>query len=290
MSLIGNTEYDDYELIVVDNGSTDGTKEFLLSLSESNDIDKLILNKKNYGCGYATNEGFRLAEGDWIAYVQNDMMLSNIHGPCKNWLQIGIDLYNKTCEEYPNLKIGGVFYVDEDKNTLKSYEIKQLKDGTEFILKGIYEGSYNDHPSIMPRSVYKELGERSYGGNGPWRMILPHNENDYSNRFNELGFRSIKPLRPYFYNIGTLSLEEISEGYTWTRFEQIKDGRRVQIIEFNKIPNCRLSFPSYLTDEEWNRLINGENPLVIDLTIDRSYITDEKDIRKINLERDQWRP
>jgi len=62
-----------FELIVIDNASTDGTREYLLEHKDR--IDKLILKKKNVGC-VAFNEGIRAAEGDYISIQADDHILA----------------------------------------------------------------------------------------------------------------------------------------------------------------------------------------------------------------------
>lgn len=70
-SLLSHTE-DPFELIVVDNGSTDGTLKFLHSLG---DRITLIEVGQNMGKGKAANVGFALAQGDWIAYFDSDIIV-----------------------------------------------------------------------------------------------------------------------------------------------------------------------------------------------------------------------
>jgi glycosyltransferase involved in cell wall biosynthesis len=55
----------DKEIIVIDNCSTDGTKEILEGLRGDKAL-KIILHTKNLGAGYSGSEGKRLAQGDYI--------------------------------------------------------------------------------------------------------------------------------------------------------------------------------------------------------------------------------
>lgn len=55
----------DKEIIVIDNCSTDGTKEILERLKNDRDL-KIILHSKNMGAGYSGCEGIRLAQGDYL--------------------------------------------------------------------------------------------------------------------------------------------------------------------------------------------------------------------------------
>lgn len=66
-----------YELILVDNGSTDGTVEYLKSIDNA----KLITNQTNLGFGKGINQGIRAADGDYILLLNNDTIVAN------NWLE-----------------------------------------------------------------------------------------------------------------------------------------------------------------------------------------------------------
>ena len=60
----------DFELIIVDNGSTDGTVEYLESL----DFIKLIKNSENKGFSAGNNQGIAIAEGEYIGFLNNDIL------------------------------------------------------------------------------------------------------------------------------------------------------------------------------------------------------------------------
>jgi glycosyltransferase involved in cell wall biosynthesis len=58
------------EVIVVDDGSTDGTRELLKRLEEEGLIDTLVFHEQNQGKGAALQTGFRHATGD-VTVVQD---------------------------------------------------------------------------------------------------------------------------------------------------------------------------------------------------------------------------
>ena len=75
-SLYRYTERNDFELIVVDNDSKDGTPEYLRSIVSHHDNMRVILNSVNKGYAAGNNDGIKVAKGDFIILLNNDTLVS----------------------------------------------------------------------------------------------------------------------------------------------------------------------------------------------------------------------
>lgn len=60
-----------YELIIIDNGSTDGSAEFFESKGA-----RVVRNPANYSYPYTQNQGIQLAKYDYLAFFNNDIIVA----------------------------------------------------------------------------------------------------------------------------------------------------------------------------------------------------------------------
>jgi len=72
LSSIFSQNYTDYELIIVDNNSSDGSVEYI---KENFPQATLIENKENFGFAKGNNIGVEKCNGEWIFFLNNDASL-----------------------------------------------------------------------------------------------------------------------------------------------------------------------------------------------------------------------
>lgn len=65
----------DYEIILIDDGSTDNTLSEALKVAETNPRVKVKRNLENYGKGRALKKSIRYASGDYIVFLDADLDL-----------------------------------------------------------------------------------------------------------------------------------------------------------------------------------------------------------------------
>ena len=67
-----------WELIVIDNGSTDGTSLYLAGVCDGGTVPvRVITNERNLGFPAAVNQGLRDARGDYLVLLNNDVVVTD---------------------------------------------------------------------------------------------------------------------------------------------------------------------------------------------------------------------
>lgn len=87
---IFNTKYNNFEIILVDNGSSDGSVEYIKEKygKKGRKLKILALNE-NVGYAQGNNEGFKIAKGEYVVFLNNDIRVE------ENWLKELIDVLEK---------------------------------------------------------------------------------------------------------------------------------------------------------------------------------------------------
>lgn len=60
-----------FELIIIDNASTDGSREYFESVNA-----RIIHNEVNYSYPYCQNQGIAIAKGEYLFFLNNDLIVS----------------------------------------------------------------------------------------------------------------------------------------------------------------------------------------------------------------------
>jgi GT2 family glycosyltransferase len=89
LSTVLESEYPNFEVVFVDNASTDKSLDLVSKLFEKNNCLKIIRNSTNLGFGPANNVGFKQAKGDYIVFLNNDTSVES------GWLTSLVDTLEK---------------------------------------------------------------------------------------------------------------------------------------------------------------------------------------------------
>lgn len=71
-SILCQKNYNDYEILIIDDHSTDNTLAIVNELSAKDSRIKVFTNQRKKGVAGARNTGFEQANGEWIAFLDGD--------------------------------------------------------------------------------------------------------------------------------------------------------------------------------------------------------------------------
>ena len=117
-SILSQT-YKNWEMVIIDDGSTDNTKELVMSFKDER---IKYLYQKNAGPSAARNKAFSISKGEWIAYLDSDNEL------LPNYLEVMIDWITKNPF--------ALYALPKGRRTLELYErdklVKMIDDSEDF--------------------------------------------------------------------------------------------------------------------------------------------------------------
>ena len=185
LSSIDNySDYNNIEIIVIDNGSTDGTDEFLKYWKENACNRKAVLNTTNKGFASGNNQALLIASGAYLLLLNNDTYVT------PGWLRT---LYNHLKHDPSIGLIGPVTnnIGNEAKIPIRYNNIRQMLDiskkYTNHHLGQTFEiNTLAFFCVMMPRQIYEQIGQLDE------RFGLGFFEDDdYCRRVKKAGFRII---------------------------------------------------------------------------------------------------
>lgn len=139
-----NQTYQDFELLIIDDGSSDNTLE-ILQKYQNNPKIKIIKNKKNIGFVRSAIKAINLAKGEYIMRLDADDYLD------ENALMIMVNILEKHPEiglVYPDY-----FHIDEKGNIIDYFRKKKLGEEA-----GLMDLPANGGCTLMRKSCYKAIG------------------------------------------------------------------------------------------------------------------------------------
>lgn len=153
--------FTDYEVIVVDDGSTDDTADVLKPF-----LDRITyIRKENGGQGSARNAGIRLAKGEYIAFLDSDDL----------WLPEKLDVQVKYLDEHPEMvlvftdaviffedagshkKMGEIRFSGRDVSFERLFRMNFIPNLTTMVRKSCFDlvGLFNESRDLIGGEDYE---------------------------------------------------------------------------------------------------------------------------------------
>lgn len=140
MRSIYNQDYDNYELIIVDDCSTDDSLKVCNSLKNRN--TQLISFKTNRGYSFAKNEGIVASKGEYIVHLDADDMLT------KDSLTYRIKAMEESKVPFVH---GKAFHIKESTSLKEAYAGKKL-------IKKTNEPKIHAQGVMLKKDIYRQYG------------------------------------------------------------------------------------------------------------------------------------
>jgi hypothetical protein len=177
------TQYPNFEVIVVDNASTDATPQFLAQWAASRPWARIVTNEANLGFAAGNNRGARAAAGDYLAFLNNDTFVTG------GWAGDLLAHFRRN----PKLGLLGPVTNRSGNESVIPIEYQNME---EMAVKArSYTATHRrqlTHPHVLhwfcvmlPRTVWSEVGELDEGfGLGMFE------DDDYTYRVRAAGFET----------------------------------------------------------------------------------------------------
>jgi glycosyltransferase involved in cell wall biosynthesis len=121
MESLLNQTFKDYEIVIVDDASNDGTVEIISRFKDQR--IKCLRNKEWFGIAKSRNMGLKRASGKYIFFTDADCTVS------KDWIEEGLSCFADGCVGVE----GRIIYVSENYQPAFSDYVMENRDGGKFM-------------------------------------------------------------------------------------------------------------------------------------------------------------
>jgi len=202
-SLVHRTQYPRYEIIVVDNASTDGTPDYLRSAAAQHDNVRIILNDTNRGFAAANNQGLAIASGDTLVLLNNDTVVPSgwLEGLLHHLKDASIGLIGPVTNA-----VGNEAKVEPGYSDLSGLQRFADARRRQFADKAFDIRMLAMFCVAMRRTVFDQIGplDENFG-------VGMFEDDDYSMRIKAAGLRVVCAEEVYIHHFGQAAFKTLIE-------------------------------------------------------------------------------
>lgn len=148
------SEFRDFELIIVDDSSTDNTVSIAKSFMKSDDRIKVFINENNLGDYFNRNKAASYARGKYLKYVDSDDMI----------YPHGLGVLVRAMEQFPDAAVGIISGINQDERPYPYL----LQPSEAYHLNFYKTGIFNTGPTGL---IFRTIRFREIGGFSGKRFI-----------------------------------------------------------------------------------------------------------------------
>jgi teichuronic acid biosynthesis glycosyltransferase TuaG len=152
---VKNQTYSNWELIIIDDCSTDDTKQFVETFLENDERIKYVRLEKNSGAAVARNKGVEIASGDYLAFLDSDdIWLPNKLERQLNFMFDNGYLFSSTNYEYVDEHGQSMGRITKSYEKLDYHGLLKHGPGNSTIMYNVKETGKQFVPDIRKRNDY----------------------------------------------------------------------------------------------------------------------------------------
>jgi GT2 family glycosyltransferase len=202
-SIYASTTWPRFELIIVDNASTDETRTYLRYLARDRECITIILNDTNRGFAAANNQGVAAASGDYVVLLNNDTVVP------RGWLEPLLAALDD-----PEVGLVGPVTNAVGNEAKIAVDYASMDQMAEFASRWMAEHRHECFDIamlamfcvVLRRDVLSRIGplDESYG-------IGMFEDDDYSRRIQAAGLRTVCVRGAFIHHFGQAAFRKLIE-------------------------------------------------------------------------------